>query len=75
MILKSFSPEDWGCRPDMIVGLAPGGSPIVTSLKAKLVAIGYTVEEFSSDAAIFARAKSPGYGESYGKFCFGITIS
>jgi hypothetical protein len=42
--LKAFSTEDWGCRPDMVVGLAPAGSPLVASISTKLTAMGYTVE-------------------------------
>lgn len=59
----------------MIVGLAPSGNPFVSTLNSKLTALGYTVEEFASDASIYNRVRSFDYGVNIGKFCFAVTIN
>ncbi len=75
VILKQKNATNTGCRPGMVVGLAPSGNSMVTTLNSKLSALGYTVLEFSSDAAIADRVRSTGYGVTYGKFCFGVTFA
>jgi hypothetical protein len=59
----------------MIVGIAPTGNPMVTTLNSKLTALGYTVEEFANDLAIASRVRSFEYGVTFGKFCFGVTFA
>jgi hypothetical protein len=59
----------------MIVGLAPIGNPLVTTLNSRLTALGYTVEEFANDLAIASRVRSFEYGLTLGKFCFGVTFA
>jgi hypothetical protein len=41
--LKPFNPTNAGCRSGMVVGLAPTGNLLVTTLNSKLTALGYTV--------------------------------
>jgi hypothetical protein len=59
----------------MIVGLAPTGNPLVTTLNSRLTDLGYTVEEFANDLAIASRVRSFEYGVTFGKFCFGVTVA
>lgn len=59
----------------MIVGLAPIGNSMVSTLNTKLTELGYTVQEFSTDVAIAERVRSTGYGVTSGKFCFGVTFA
>lgn len=75
VLLKQFNATNAGCRPGMIVGLAPAANPFVSTLNSKLTALGYTVEEFASDSAITSRVRSFEYGVTQGKFCFAVTIA
>lgn len=63
------------CPAGTVVGLAPSGNAFVSTLNSKLAALGYTVEQFASDADITSRVRSFDYGVATGKFCFAVTVS
>lgn len=74
LVLKQFNGTNTGCRPGMVVGLSPSGNTLVSTLNTQLAGLGYTTEIFASESAITSRVRSPEYGSSLPKLCFGITV-
>ena len=47
---------------------------MVTNIKAKFVALGYTVKQYGTDAEVDTIVRSETYGTQYPYFCFGISF-